>query len=161
MNKVKSTPIKSLDSDKLELELLINKLKAKKELIEQEMNTQLAATEQLNQRYTSLENQIQEAYTLMNTVTEDIKELKLQYNNYLQLIDNTAINFNLYLKNIDNYLSKTQQDLDNKKSEYKQVHNKIVNETEQLIINKNDLDIYKKRLEQKCAELYPSMKIII
>lgn len=161
MQQVKTTPIKSLDSDKLELELLINQLKAKKEYMEKEMNTQIEATDKLNQRYIDLQHNIQELYKVIDTVTEDIKELKVKYSEYIQLIDNTAINFNLYLKNIDNYLSKTQQDLDNKKSEYKQVHNKIVNETEQLIINKNDLDIYKKRLEKKCAELYPSMKIII
>lgn len=69
--------------------------------------------------------------------------------------------FSRYLDSINSHVDNQADKLTQLKEEYEKVHQKIVAENEQLLINKNDLDIYRIRLEKKCAELYPEIKIIL
>ena len=161
MNSVESTPVNSINQKKIELEQEINRLKTKKSFIETEINCQLQTLEGMQTRHDTLSNSITSFESTLEKLHKEIISLTELYNKVYSTIENSLGGFSKYLIDLDKHYSLQEEKVKNLQSEYERVHKQIVEENEHLLINKRDLDIYRMRLEKKCAELYPEIKIIL
>jgi len=156
-----STQINSVNEKKKELEQMITNLLARKELLDVEVNAQLLLTDSVKERRDSMSKEIAEFDEVLNSVHLSVVELQEYYMKLAYQIELSLQGFSKYLIEVDSHLNQQEQKIKDLQIEYNNVHDKIVTELEQLAINKNDLDIYRTRLEKKCAELYPGIKIIL
>lgn len=144
-----------------ELNAQIVELKARKECIEKEFESKLEEANVLQTRVTRLQYETEKIEQLCDVMSQDSKTIYELQTNILDfealVLSNLEDNINTLSKKLDD----TYNQLEQVKESCEEQHNKVVAETNKLINQKNDLDIYRKRLEKKCEELYPSMKIII
>ena len=156
-----STQINSVNEKKRELEQMITNLLARKELLDVEVNAQLLLTDSVKERRDAMSKEIAEFDEVLNSLHLSVVELQEYYMKLAYQIELSLQGFSKYLVEVDSHLNQQEQKVKDLQIEYKNVHDKMVSELEQLAINKSDLDIYRTRLEKKCAELYPGIKIIL
>ena len=156
-----STQINSVNEKKKELEQMITNLLARKELLDVEVNAQLLLTDSVKERRDAMSKEIAEFDEVLNSLHLSVVELQEYYMKLAYQIELSLQGFSKYLIEVDSHLNQQEQKVKDLQTEYKNVHDKMVSELEQLAINKSDLDIYRTRLEKKCAELYPGIKIIL
>ena len=160
-NKITQTITMKLMDETKKLNEHIVSLKKELELLDTEAKKKFNIAESLQERINSQENQLVILEKGIDEITILDNNLYEYQSSILHLLSLSIVNFGNHFKQIESSINKSQQKIEDINKEYDDKHTKIVAETEVLLRNKNDLDIYRKRLEKKCAELYPEIKIII
>jgi len=160
-NKITQTITMKLMDETKKLNEHIVSLKKELELLDTEAKKKFNIAESLQERINSQENQLVILEKGIDEITILDNNLYEYQSSILHLLSLSIVNFGNHFKKIESFINKSQQKLKDINKECDDKHTRIVAETEVLLRNKQDLDIYRKRLEKKCAELYPEIKIII
>lgn len=160
MPPVKSTTtILDLQAKELELKNKISAIKSEQEVENDKLQTVLSSVDEATKRQSSIEDTISNLtssaiiiYELSNEVIVDIKKL---FELKKELLDD----FNKLVVKINGFIEISEHNIEEAVKEYDGFHKDIMREQKEIEIKTRDLNIYKKRIEEKASEL--GMKIII
>ncbi|MDD4013255.1 MAG: hypothetical protein PHW14_03585 [Candidatus Omnitrophica bacterium] len=144
-----------------ELNAQIVELKARKECIEKEFESKLEEANALQARVTKLQYEIEQVEQRTETIAIDSQAIYELQNNILDFQALVLSNLEDNMKGLEKTINDTNNHLEELNKKCLEQHEKVVAETNKLINQKKDLDIYRSRLEKKCAEICPEIKIIL
>lgn len=163
MNPIKSfaNQVLELRAKKVEIELDINKALSAKELAERDAELALQNVKQIKKDITELDNVLSDILNNSSSLGDSCKVIT---SDYLKTIRNAADITNNYITTISqlqNRVVEAKNEFELVKKEQECAWENIRNESSKLSVLKDDLDIYKKRLEKLRDEVAPNVNIIV
>lgn len=150
-----------LKEQKLNLKNEISAIKSEREIAQRENQLSqkvLAESHAKIQRYNSLIGSIKEDLKNFLAIQKEVIGLGIEN---IQTLKQIIVDYQEFIKKLDQEIESNIQKLNSLTLDQKKIHEQIVAETKELTTMRDDLNVYRKRLEKKYQEIMPDQKIIL
>ena len=163
MNPIKSlsTQIMELRSKKLDIELDINKALSAKEIAQKDAEQALENVEAIRKDIRELSDVLSSILSSSSSLGDVCKLIATEYLETIRDASSVMKDYSSMILDLRNEIVLAENELESVKKEQESVLENIKNENARLAVMKDDLDIYKKRLETIRDEVAPSMSVLV